>query len=69
MSANPLDRDDLEFNALRQAEPTLPASWYIDPDHHAREMAHIWGRAWIYVCRASALSEPMQFQTLEIGPA
>ncbi len=58
---------DTAYNALRQAEPSLPAAWYVDPVHHAREMRAIWARSWVYVCRAADLDRPLQFQTLEIG--
>lgn len=58
--------DPVSYNALKTAEPTLPFAWYHDPAHHAREMAAIWQRAWVYVCRADAL-EPLDYRTVKIG--
>jgi len=55
------------FNALTHAEATLPAAWYYDRDHHARELQQIWERSWIYVCRAEDLADPLTYRTIEIG--
>ena len=35
--------------------PSLPARWYTDPDHYAREMREIHAKSWIYVGRANDL--------------
>ena len=67
MTENPLTREDVEFNALRKAEPTLPASWYHDPDHYGRELSSIWANNWLYVCRADALAEALSYRTFTIG--
>ena len=58
--------DMVDCNALTQAEPALPAGWYYDEDHHRRELDEIWFRNWVYVCRASAIAEPLAFQTLQL---
>ncbi|SPH17265.1 Anthranilate 1,2-dioxygenase large subunit [Defluviimonas aquaemixtae] len=55
------------FNGLTRAQPALPASWYIDPAHHDREMAQIWGRNWVYLCRAETLAGPRAFRTFDIA--
>ena len=31
-----------DYNALDRAEPAMPASWYIDPEHYQRELDAIW---------------------------
>lgn len=59
-----LERD---FNGLSRAQPSLPASWYRDPAHHAREMETIWTRNWVYVCRAEDLEGPKAFRTFDIA--
>ena len=48
---------ETEFNGLSSAQPSLPASWYFDPEHHARELREIWGSSWIYAGRAESLPE------------
>lgn len=55
------------FNGLARAQPALPARWYHDPDHHAREMARIWGRNWICLCRAEALDAPLAFRSFHVA--
>ncbi|MBI1386504.1 MAG: Rieske 2Fe-2S domain-containing protein [Rhizobiales bacterium] len=67
MSERRIQEKDVEYNALKRAEPSLPASWYHDPAHHARELATIWRRGWLYVCRSTALAEPLCYRTLTVG--
>lgn len=55
------------FNGLARAQPSLPAAWYLDPEHHARELERIWGRNWIYLCRAESLSEPRAYRSFEVA--
>lgn len=55
------------YLGLKQLEASLPSSFYLDPAHHDRELKALWYRNWIYVCRASALSEPRAFRTFSIG--
>ena len=55
------------FNGLTLAQPSLPSSWYQDPAHHERELANIWGRNWIYLCRAETLEAPLSFRTFEVA--
>jgi len=54
-------------NALKQAVPTLPSSWYLDPAHHAREEEKIWQASWVYLCHGSAIAKARQFRTLCLG--
>ena len=55
------------FNGLKQAERTLESSWYIDPTHYQRELAAIWRRNWIYLCRADSLPAAPSFRSFMIG--
>ena len=55
------------FNGLSRAMPALPASWYLDPAHHAREMSQIWTRNWVYLCRADTLEGPKAFRTFTVA--
>ncbi|ARN74679.1 aromatic ring-hydroxylating oxygenase subunit alpha [Oceanicoccus sagamiensis] len=55
------------YNGLTQTEATLPAAYYLDAAHYERELAAIWYRNWVYVCRADELQQPRAFRTLEIG--
>lgn len=50
------------FNGLAAAEPSLPVSWYSDPQHHAREMAEIWDKSWLLFCRSEELAEPKSWR-------
>ena len=47
--------------------PGLPAAAYYDPDRFQLELARIWYRTWIYVCRSSELAKPRSFRTFELG--
>ncbi len=55
------------YNGLKHPEPTLPSSWYFDPAHHQRELAAIWRRNWIYLCRAESLPPAPSFRSFTIG--
>lgn len=57
---------ETKFNGLSHAMPALPAAWYLDPAHHAREMSQIWMRNWVYLCRAETLEGPKAFRTFTI---
>lgn len=56
-----------DFNGLASAQPSLPARWYLDPVHHARELKQIWARNWVYLCRAESLSAPRAFRTFDVA--
>ena len=55
------------FNGLKAPERTLESSWYIDPTHYQRELAAIWRRNWVYLCRADSLPAAPSFRTFTIG--
>ena len=55
------------FNGLSRAQPALPADWYYDPVHHAREVKEIWGDNWLYLCRTETLDGPRAFRTFDIA--
>ena len=55
------------FNGLKSPERTLESSWYIDPTHYQRELAAIWRRNWIYLCRADSLPAAPSFRSFTIG--
>lgn len=46
---------------------TLPASWYRDPSVLERERERIFARAWQYVGRADAVSQPGSFLSGRVG--
>jgi Rieske 2Fe-2S family protein len=46
--------------------PSLPARWYTDPAHHARELAAIQAQSWIYVGRVNDLA-PLTLRKVEIA--
>ena len=51
---------------LGHCPATLPAAWYFDPAHHAREIAVIWARNWIYAGRANDIA-PMSIRRLSVA--
>ncbi|HUF86963.1 MAG TPA: aromatic ring-hydroxylating dioxygenase subunit alpha [Thermohalobaculum sp.] len=55
------------FNGLAAAQPALPAAWYRDPAHHARELDAIWRRSWLYLCRAETLAGPRAFRSFSVA--
>ncbi len=58
---------DMDFNGLTHAAPTLPGSYYYDQEHHVRELDALWYRQWLYVCRSDAIAESGAWQTFTIG--
>jgi len=52
---------------LDRVRPTLPASWYYDPAHYARELEAIWYRDWLCVGRAEALPRTGDFTVVSVG--
>lgn len=59
--------EQVDYRGLRKAEPTLPAHYYFDPAHHARELEAIWYRDWLYVCPAADLAQPRSWKTYQVG--
>jgi phenylpropionate dioxygenase-like ring-hydroxylating dioxygenase large terminal subunit len=55
------------YLGLIENTPGLPASAYFDPERFQLEMARIWYRNWIYVCRSSELAQPRSFRTFDVG--
>lgn len=66
MSQMHVPRPDL-YNGLRRTEPTLPARQYYERDAFEAELAAIWYRNWVHVCRAGDLDGPKSFRTVRIG--
>lgn len=54
------------FNDLDHLEHSLPATWYHDPDQYRRELAAIWHREWVFLCRGATVAAGA-FATFEIG--
>lgn len=63
------DRSVLEtsFNGLSRCMPALPAAWYFAATQFERELREIWGRNWVYLCRAETLVGPQAFRTFEVA--
>ena len=57
----------MERKALERLQPGLPASWYYDPAHYARELEALWYRHWIAVARAEELAAPGDWRVVRIG--
>ena len=55
------------YNGLGQLEATLPSHDYFDSATFNEELARLWYRNWVYVGRATALSQPGAFQTFTLG--
>ena len=60
-------RVDAGYTGLRKLTAALPARYYYDPAHHARELACIWYRNWVYVCRSRELAGARAFRTFDLG--
>jgi Rieske 2Fe-2S family protein len=59
--------DRSERKTLERVEKALPRHFYLDPDHHRRELAAIWYASWIYGCRSEQLGRSRDFQRIEVG--
>jgi choline monooxygenase len=46
---------------------TLPASWYLDPELHARERRAVFGREWLFAGHQQRLQEPGDFLATDIA--
>src|SRR5205085_5132456 len=57
----------MERKALERLEPGLPARWYHDPAHYARELEAFWYRRWIAVAREEELAAPGDWRLVRIG--
>ena len=55
------------MSQLPGVRPSLPASWYYDPEHYRRELENIWYRDWVCVGRAESLARQGDYLTAGIG--
>ena len=62
MSASPVPK--ARYNGLTAAEPTLPSRAYFGAEEFERDLAAIWQRNWIHVCRSAELAAPLSLQDL-----
>ncbi len=46
---------------------TIPASWYVDPGHHAREIEAIFARTWQPVLREDQVARPGDYATATVA--
>jgi len=52
---------------LQEIHPGLPASWYYDTQHFAREISDIWQQQWICTGRESDWPDTGSYQVVSIG--
>src|SRR6185503_6547547 len=52
---------------LRKLERGLPAVWYRDPAHYARELEAFWYAGWIAVCREEEIPSSGDWKVVRIG--
>ena len=52
---------------LKRLEAGLPAAWYRDPAHYARELEAFWYRHWIAVCREEEIPAPGDWKVVRVG--
>jgi glycine betaine catabolism A len=52
---------------LDRLKSGLPAAWYFDPQHHARELERIWYPGWVAVCREEEIPSPGDWRTVRLG--
>jgi Rieske 2Fe-2S family protein len=57
----------MERKALERLEPGLPARWYYEPAHYARELEVFWYGKWIAVARAEELAAPGDWRVVRVG--
>ena len=64
-----MPRSDLNASRapLTRLEPALPAPWYRDPAHHARELETLWYERWMAVARDEELPSPGDYRVVHIG--
>ena len=61
-----LPRSD-PYTGLREAKESLPARAYFDDAEYRRDLAAIWHRNWVMVCRGGDIAKPLEFRTFQIG--
>lgn len=52
---------------LTELKPTLPSTWYFDPEQYARELRAVWYRDWVCVGRLEDVAAIGDFRVVEIG--
>jgi Rieske 2Fe-2S family protein len=60
-------RRDPGYLGLTESVAALPASDYFDAQQYQRELAQIWYRNWLYVCRSSDIGTARSFCTFAVG--
>ena len=58
---------DEDFDGLKNSVPSLPASWYYDPERYQTELDTIFYKHWIYLCHGSSLANARDFRRFTIG--
>ena len=58
---------DTRRTALARLEPGLPAEWYRDPGHYAREVDALWYARWIAVAREEELAAVGDWRVVQVG--
>ena len=53
--------------ALKRLEAGLPAAWYRDAVHHARELEAFWYRNWVAVCRIEEIPDQGDWRAARVG--
>lgn len=53
--------------ALKRLQSGLPAAWYRDPAHYARELEAFWFRRWIAACRQEEIRGPGDWHVVKVG--
>ena len=48
-------------------EPTLPARFYLDPEHYERELRSIWYDSWVHLCRSEEVAGIGDFRVFPLG--
>ena len=52
---------------LRRVAAGLPAFWYFDAAHYARELDAFWYRRWIVACREEEIAQPGSWRVVRIA--
>ncbi len=56
-----------ESPILRRLEPTLPTPFYLDPEHHRRELEALWYRHWLCVGRSRDWPQRRDYRLIRIA--
>jgi Rieske 2Fe-2S family protein len=58
---------DAEWQGLRQAEVGLASESYYTPEAYEHDLARIWNRQWVYLCRAESIPAALDYRTFSVG--